>query len=347
MLFVNWMSNGVYFGKISPERPHDSPSPFASLPTTFGQFVGFVQQAFWAGKRKVDPIPFGFAPYFLWAALVATTVAALMGRARRPPAARGVSVVVGVVTFLAAAFLVNMGYVPAWVKPDLKSQRAIYGDVFLAVTTAYWAWRATGLGLVSRRAVLAILGVCLALSDVYYVACVTRVDHRFNHPPIFDYDLSDGPTRHDLIAAIATMRREAEEERAGVVVAYPRMRSENTTDPGMFFARLLRHWGRYRHRRLLLFPCRWCDFKYGCPFPTVRGRPCAPRCCWSDPVPRLRHRFPGRRVFLWWHEDMAKIEHVPTLADLLRRLRKRWRITPVPTAPPIRGWTVLALEPRP
>lgn len=342
MGFIQWMSNGIYFGKISPERPHDQQGPFASIETTFFQFVRFLRQAFWP-QIQVDPIPFGYAPYLVWVALLSITLVALVRGGRRPLVARPLGVIAGV---LAAFGLVFLGYVPSWVNPVLKSQRAIFGDVFLVVVTAYWAWRATSLGLVSRRATLAILVACLVVSDVYYVTSVRRVSHAANHPPIFDFDMSDGATRHDLVAAIATMRRQVEEEGAGLVVSYPRGYSERTTDPGMFFARVLRHWGPYQRNRNVVFPCRFCEFKYGCAFPQVQGKDCANRCCYADPIPRLRHRFPGRPIYVWWHQDMTRTPNVPKLKEVVRRLGRRWTVTEVRPPAPIQGWSVLRVVPR-
>jgi hypothetical protein len=346
MWFVQWMSNGVYLGKISPLRPHDQQSPFDAPDKTWMQFVRFLRQAFWPAELRVDPVPIGYAPYLMWVALLLITVAALLGGGRRVLVVRPVGILGGGLVALGGFGLVFLGYVPSWVNPVLKSQRALFGDLFLAMVTAYWAWRATSLALVSRRTALAILAACLLVADVVYVTSVRRVNHATNHPPIFDFDLSDGPTRHDLIAAIELMRHQVEEEGAGLVVAYPREYSENTTDPGLFFARVLRHWGRYRRNRDVLFPCRTCEFKYGCAFPQVEGKPCANRCCWADPFPRLRHRFPNRPVYVWWHQDMTRSPNAPKLDAILPRLERRWRLQQLTLPPPITGWVVLRLTPR-
>jgi hypothetical protein len=344
MWLVDWMANGAYLRKISPFTPHEQRSPFAAPHETWMQFLRFLRQAFWP-ELRVDPVPFGYAPYLMWLALLLITVAALAGGGRHALAARPVGIVRGGLVVLGAFGLVFLGYVPSWVNPILKSQRALFGDLFLAIVAAYWAWRATALGLVSRRAVLGILAGCLLVADVVYVTSVSRVDHAANHPPIFDFDLSDGPTRHDLVAAIDVMRRQVEEQGAGLVVFYPRGDSENRTDPGMFFARVLRHWGPYRRNRDVLFPCRFCDFKYGCAFPQVQGRGCADRCCYADPIPRLRHRFDEKPIFIWWHRDINQTPRVPKLDEIVSRLGRQWTIQEVSVGAPITGWTVWKLLP--
>src|SRR5262249_152814 len=75
-------------------------------------------------------------------------------------------------------------------------------------------------------------------------------------------------------------------------------------DPAVFFARFLRHFGRYSRRPGLIFPCRWCALGYGCPFPEVGDRECSANCCYNDPMFEIRsQQRAGKRVLLWWWRD--------------------------------------------
>jgi hypothetical protein len=161
--------------------------------------------------------------------------------------------------------------------------------------------------------VSAVLLVAALLSDVVYLRFTLAVDHTRNHSPLFDFDLSDGVIRHDMQAAVVTMKEQAEREGALLVIVYPRGRSENTTDPVMFHARFLRYFGRFDDPSDVVFPCHFCDARYGCPFPSVQGSECALRCCYEDPLPAIgRARLTGRRVFLWWWA--ASSSEVPSLS---------------------------------
>ena len=128
----------------------------------------------------------------------------------------------------------------------------------------------------------------LLASDVWYLNSVLGEDHSRNHAPVFDYDLADGVVRHDFVSAIEVMRRQTAREHAALIIYYPRGRAENTTDPAMFFARFLRHFGPYLQREDLIFPCRFCSIRYGCPSPEVRRRPCSAQCCSRLPLVSFR-----------------------------------------------------------
>jgi hypothetical protein len=300
----------------------------------------------------------GFAPYFAYAALlvlVATAIAAGLRSVRTavsrwPPVYRRPTEdfrKVAPLAFLAWVGLVGFGYVPALSGGTVKSQRWIFGDVFLAMAiTAGIGW------LVARRAVLrrtivVQLLVLLWLSDAYYLVSFASVDHTRNHYPIFDYDTHDGVVRHDLISAIEQMRDRAEAEHAALVVYYPRGYTENRTDPALFFGRFLRHFGRYRARDDLIFACRFCSVRYGCPFPEVRTEACADTCCYRDPMEQIdaRPALVGRTLHLWWHDD-KDLGRPERRTALLASLERRYRVTKLGVARPAVHWTAYRLTPR-
>jgi hypothetical protein len=158
----------------------------------------------------------------------------------------------------------------------------------------------------------------LALSDVYYLGAVATIDHARNHRPRFDFDLSDGNVRHDFDAVAKRMREQLSADDVTLVVYYPRGYAENATDPGVFFAHLLRHLGHYRNRPDLVFPCHWCDVRYGCAFPEVVNRSCT-TCCYVDPVQQLEERLAsGERAVVWWHETMKEVDGVHLESELER-----------------------------
>jgi hypothetical protein len=349
---VNRLSHGVYFGKISPTNPHDMGNQLSALGTVLQRFWFFTRQAFWP-VRQVDGVIVGFAPYFVWLVIVVVSVLAAEHAVNGPPpprehASRAVGFVGALVVLGVSAGLVLFGYLPAFFDPIVKSQRAVFGDLFLIVVTVYLVSRVLAKGLVGARVLLAILLVTLVASDVYYLRVTGAVNHDTDHSPVFDFDLSDGPVRHDLVLAIDIVKQQVEDEGAGVVVYYPRAYSENTTDPGMFFARFLRHFGRYR-RPELRFACRWCDVKYGCPFPEVEARRCASTCCWRNPLPELRRSpaLAGRKLYLWWYND-PEPQKVPRVKKekVLRRFQRRYDLVRVPVPPLASTWECYALEPR-
>jgi len=129
---------------------------------------------------------------------------------------------------------------------------------------------------------------------------------------------------------------EVEQDGAVVVIYYPREYSENTTDPAVFFARFLRHFGPYRDRPELIIPCRWCEaaggIQYGCPFPEVLNQECGQVCCYSDPLAEIvRRGLTVRKVVLWWHTTPRGVKPatVPgvTLGSTLQRFAERYRVS--------------------
>jgi len=347
VILVNWASGGLYFVKIAPENPYGaSSSEPASVRLATAWF--FLQQSFLPVQR-VDGVPVGFAPYFVYVVLIGVSVSALVARMRRrgSPGPSG-----GLISAGLSVALVVFGYVPAFIIVIVKSQRSLFGDLFLVIVVVFWLLRLVESGWIGRAALWSLLAVLLSASDAYYLHFTLSVDHSRNHSPRFDFDLSDGIARHDLVAAIGAMKREVEQENAALVIYYPREYSENTTDPAMFFAQFLRHFGPYKNRPELIFPCRWCDVRYGCPFPEVLNRACGRKCCWTDPFAEIARRegLSGRKLVLWWHETPKDLDSVTvpgvTLESTLQRFGERYRVVSA-TVPPVamdwRAFDLLAL----
>lgn len=263
-----------------------------------------VRAAFGSNTPDEELSP-GFAPYFLL--FEGTLLALVMLAPDRSAARRGAGLLA-----LAWMLLIALGYAPALVGSVVKSQRCFFGDFFLALAIAPIGARVAMKTPSAFRFFAIQLGVVLLLSDVYYVASLLRIDHSRNHTPLFDYDASDGVARHDLTRIIAAMRSQAAEGQALLVIDDAKARDENRTDPAVFHARFLRQFGSYRARGNLVFSCEFCDIEYGCPFPEVRGRPCASKCCYKSPLARLPAARPaaGSRVYLWTYltgaQDDAK-----------------------------------------
>ena len=209
----------------------------------------------------------------------------------------------------------------------MKSQRTLFGDLFFVIVLVFWLLWLVERGRVGRVVLGVLLTALVGVSDAYYLHFVRSVDHSHNHMPRFDFDMSDGIARHDLDAAIGLMRRQVEEEHAGLVIYYARDLTENTTDSAVFFARFLRHWGPYMDRPEVIFICRWCEVfdcptcgvRYGCPFPEVLDRPCGRTCCYSDPLDQVSRRedLAGRKLVLWWHQ-LPKGLYSPEVPEVAR-----------------------------
>ena len=340
---VEYWSGRTYVATISPFAPG---GPYGSVPPGQWSNLGartvlFLRQSF-VPIYKVDGVAVGFAPYFVYVAVI--TVAALVlwrkstGGGVRPTReirsaglsrrVLGVTVAVGAILF---------GYLPAFLSERVKSQRAVFGDLFLVILVAVWIGSIKERRLLRPATMVIVLAVVLCASDAYYLYFTLSVDHSRNHSPVFDFDLSDGIARHDLVAAIEVMREQVEHENTALVIYYPYCFNENTTDPAVFFARFLRHFGRYDGRPWLMFPCRWCGVKYGCPFPEVRDRECSATCCYNDPLFEIRsERRAGKRVLLWWWREPREfrdqgrwVSNREGLASdspkrLLRRLERRY-----------------------
>ncbi len=312
-LVEHW-SGRTYAATISPLAPY---GPYAQVPPGQWSKLGertvlFLRQSF-VPVYKVDGVAVGFAPYFVYVAVI-TVAALVLWRQRAGGTVRltrwirssgssrrllGVTVAVSAIIF---------GYLAAFLSKDVKSQRAVFGDLFLVILAAHWISSVRERRLLRPETIVILLALLLCASDSYYLYFTLSVDHSKNHSPVFDFDLSDGVARHDLVAAIDVMREQVENENAALVIYYPDCFNENHTDPAVFFARFLRHFGRYGRRPGLMFPCRWCEVKYGCPFPGVRDRECSAACCYSDPLFKIRsERRAGKRVLLWWWREPREV----------------------------------------
>ncbi|HSB62146.1 MAG TPA: hypothetical protein VLI67_10525, partial [Vicinamibacteria bacterium] len=194
-LAVNAASGGAYLRKISPLDPYGSGNVLAEGGALLARAVHFLRQSFWPAVR-VDGVAVGFAPYFLYGAAIVLALLALRrrsGERLRPRA---------LVAVAAAAVLLGCAYAPSFLSPVVKSQRAVPGDLFLALLAALGAAALARRGRLPPRLVTAVLLGSVLLSDALYLRVVLGVDHRRNHMPVFDFDLSDGVIRHDLQAAI-------------------------------------------------------------------------------------------------------------------------------------------------
>jgi hypothetical protein len=334
------------------------------------RLAAFFREAFWPSGTGPSQWP-GFAPYFAWAALALAALASLFvrggdagdseRRSAEPDAAPLGSAGTTRLASPARAFvvpelvrpllplaawsgLVVFGYLPAMFGTSLKSQRSVFGDLFLAMAVAQavaWLLRRG----MHRGAIAVVLLVLVAMSDAVYAKAFLSQDHSRLHPPVFDYDVADGNVRHDIDATLDYMREQLRWKDAGLVVYYPRGRNENTTDPAMFYARFLRRIGPWQ-RAHWIFPCRTCETRYGCAFPDVVKRGCRHKCCFFDPMEAL-DKSPGaarRRLYLWLFED-ADFEDAPRRKQILQKLERRYTATDLGTPAPERRWHVYELTP--
>lgn len=334
-LAVHAASGGVYLRKISPLNPHDSGGVLEAPLELARRAALFARLGLWPAPE--DGPSSGFGPAILVAiALVAAAglAWATFTRSREArPSPRRVAAVVA-----AACALVGFGYLPAFLSPIVKSQRAVFGDIFLALVVSLAVARLVAWGRLPARLALGLLVPLALASDAAYLTRITMVDHRANHWPAFDFDRSDGIARHDLDAAIREMKRQSQETPTTLVIIYPRGRSENMTDPAMFHARFLRHFGPYAGRANVVFPCRSCDRRYGCAFPEVAGKSCAERGCFESPLGAVREaRLRGDRVRLWWWKQTPKDARFLSFKSLEQKLtRPRLRQVQLPAA--AAGW---------
>lgn len=330
-LAVNAASGGAYLRKISPLDPYESGNVLAEGSALLARAALFLRQSFWP-EIRVDGVPVGFAPYFLHGAAL---VLAAVGLRRRTGERLGRRALLAVAL---AAGLVGCAYTPSFLSPVVKSQRSVPGDLFLALVVALGAAALVRRGRLTPRLVTAVLLGSALLSDAHYLYFTLRVDHTRNHSSVFDFDLSDGIVRHDLQAAILKMKEQVDVQDAVLVIVSPRGTNENTTDPALFHARFLRHFGSFAGRPEVVFPCGFCDPRYGCPFPALLGAGCAERCCYEDPSFTMREaRRVGRPVLLWWWKDAP--EDVPSLSveGLVAGLPGA-TLARVPLPPPMRAW---------
>lgn len=337
VLLVNLASHGAYLRKISPVSPYDAGPVLADRGALFSRAIFFLRQSFWPVIR-VDGVAVGFAPYFLYGAALVLAASAF---ARRPRSRFGFR---DWLALAMAAGLVAVGYAPSFLNPVVKSQRAVPGELFLALVVVLGAAELVRRGALSPARVSTVLLASVLLSDAVYLGLTLRVDHTRNHSPLFDFDLSDGVIRHDMQAAVLEMKDQVERLGGAVVIVYPRGVAENTTDPAMFHARFLRHLGRFAGRPEIIFPCRFCDARYGCPFPDLLGRECALRCCPDDPRMAIEQaQRAGRNVFLWWWKDAARDVPLLRRESVLDGMPGA-TLVPVPMAAALRGWECYRIE---
>ena len=304
----------------------------------------------------MDGVAVGFAPYFVYMALIAFAALLLWrkslgGGVRPTPGIRSSGSSRRLLGVTAVGSAILFAYLPAFLPSEVKSQRAVFGDLFLAILAAHWIGSIRERRLLRPETIVIVLGLLLCASDSYYLYFTLSVDHSKNHSPVFDFDLVDGVARHDLVAAIDVMREQVENENAALVIYYPECFNENHTDPAVFFARFLRHFDRYDRRPGLIFPCRWCEVKFGCPFPGVRERECSATCCYHDPLFKIRSaRRAGKRVLLWWWREPREVRdqgrwvsNREGLASdspkrLLRRLERRYAMARIELPHAAAGW---------
>jgi hypothetical protein len=241
--------------------------------------------------------------------------------------------------------LVLFGYLPAMFGTSLKSQRCVFGDLFLAMAVANAAAGLVRRG-VRRAAVVAVLLALLAGSDFVYARAFLAEDHQDVHRPVFDHDEADGAARHDLDATLDLMREQLRWKNSALLVYYPSGRNENTTDPAMFYARFLRRIGRF-DRAGWIFPSRFCQPRYGCPFPDVVRRGCRGKGCYFDPLLTLERspELARRRLYFWWFDD-ADVHDIPRRDRLLARLQHSYWSKDLGNPAPERRWRVFELTPR-
>ncbi|MGE0451926.1 MAG: hypothetical protein AB7O37_08005 [Vicinamibacteria bacterium] len=334
-LAVHAASGGAYLRKISPLDPHESGAVLEAPLEIARRAALFARLGLWPAPG--DGPSAGFGPAILVAIALAAAAGLAWAALTRPREARagaGRALTAGA----AACGLVGFGYLPAFLSPWVKSQRAVFGDIFLALVVSLAVARLVAWGRLPARLAFGLLVPLALASDAAYLTRITMVDHRRSHRPAFDFDPADGVARHDLDAAIREMKRQSEETPTTLLIVYPRGRSENTTDPAMFHARFLRHFGPYAGRADVVFPFRSCDPRYGCAFPEVAAKSCAERGCFESPLGALREaRLRGDRVRLWWWKQTPKEARYLSFESLeLKLLRPKLRQVQVPAA--AAGW---------
>jgi hypothetical protein len=339
---AHYLSGGTYFGKISLLNPHDTGNPLGSLDQLVSRLGLFLRQSFRPGSSP-EGLSVGFAPYFIFATiifglLVMGSRGLMAGQSAKPLFGTHCRNPVWYVFLIASLGLVAFGYLPGFLNPVVKSQRVLMGDVFLVIVVIGLLSQIVWRPYAGQGRHLRYLLVLLILSDAYYLTFSTLIDHSSNHYPVFDFDLSDGRVRHDLIAAARLIKQQAEDESVLIVIDYPRSYSENTTDPGMFYAHLLRHFGDYQGSDQLVYVRKWCDFRYGCPFPEVSGSGCINQGCFRSPDFEINAALEAdREVVVWqWHDTptdapaylsrFTSSERMNVLASEYSASDTKWRV---------------------
>jgi hypothetical protein len=331
-LIVQFLSGGIYFKKISPLNPHDNGNVLGSSHLA-SRLVLFLKQSFWP-EIKVDNIPFGFAPYFVYVFIFCLISLYMTEASGRSQIKRFLTEKTGhwyqALALMASGGLIAFGYLPAFMNPVVKSQRAVFGDIFLILVVVLISKSMEFRDYFHQKKIVLFMTFLIATSDTYYLSTLFSVNHSHNHSPVFDFDLSDGVVRHDLITAIKAMKKQVEEEKATLVIYYPRGYSENTTDPGMFFAHFLRHFGPFKSDSRLIFPYKWSDMRYGCPFPEVAGKDGSQTRCYVSPDTDIQKALTnGKRVMIWEWKD-SQINLPPIAVPNMKLQPVNWSNTNQP-----------------
>lgn len=335
-LGVNWISSGAYFRSIQPTNPYGA--GLATLPQLLRRLWFFLQQAYYP-TRLVDNVQVGFASYFLQITVI-SVVTSVLARNKSRFALIDRRIWWGwkkLLLITATIGLLFFGYLPGYLNPIMKSQRIFVGEIFFIIVSVMLIKHFVELKAISFNRVASIVAICLVLSDGFYLYFSLSVNHQRNHYPVFDFDLSDGSTRHDLISAIKQMKEQVHDHRNFLIIEYPHGYSENNTDPGMFFAHFLRHFGRFKPADNLFFSYQWCDKRYSCPFPNVLERDCAVRGCYQDPIAQIITNNESHRRTIVWQWIEKNVNPPSTLNertfsnlkmnDITRSLKvKNWRV---------------------
>jgi hypothetical protein len=213
---VNYLSKGIYFNKISPFDPYGSGSVLSSLGDLLMRLEFFIKQSFYPTIR-LDDVAVGFAPYFIYVTVCVWLISVVVSggvRIRGIPrfSKTGISTFGWGIFGIASIGLVTLGYLPGFLNPIVKSQRVLMGDLFLIIVIVVLFSQAIRRHYSLPTKQFLLFPLLLLMSDIYYLSYSTFIDHSYNHYPVFDFDLSDGRVRHDLIAASKVMKRQAEDE---------------------------------------------------------------------------------------------------------------------------------------
>lgn len=340
-------SGGAYlsktFGVVEAPIRYQAAAPVAEADRP-GRVAQLLETAFLPTPVSTGVQP-AFAPFGVLAVLLA--LAALAAVRIRPTEGGAAPWLRGALTTAAWSGLVVFGYMPAAFGMNAKSQRCYFGDLFLVMATVAllgWVLRRVEL---PRAKVLAALVAVLLACDARYLSAVLAVDHGRNHEPVFDFDPADGVVRHDLQRVLETMREQVETEKAGILLHYPRGRAENSTDPALFHARMLRFFGPWQQRADVAFTCTFCAPRYGCPFPETIAKGCRKKCCLQDAVETVsRSRYLLHHpVYLWWHNDPL-FPPTPMRDRLLKRLSGLYTIRDLGAPGNDQRWRLFRLSPR-
>jgi hypothetical protein len=296
--YVHYASNYVYLKKISFLNPHGIGNQFEKLLDVYDRFKFFFNQALWP-SHLINGVPLGFGPYGLLFVILATSIAGLLLNPRAITHGLQLLELKISMAIIGTAMFIGYGYSGSFLSPVVKSQRAIFGDVFLIFS--FLLFVRPFLSSIRRKFfMIIVITITLLCTDFYYLYTVLSVSHQKNHSPVFDFDLNDGIVRHDMISAARAMKEQVIIENKFLVIYYPYNYSENSTDPAVFFAHFLRNYGNYQNSKDVFFPAKWCVNEYGCPFPELSDPKCRKTYCLEDPSGAVAAALKlGRIVSVW------------------------------------------------